>query len=123
MQVSGQDVLIPVWIDARIWPALFHLLLSTRQIIVQRIARARWQAVRDLAYDLDDIPHHVSASAPGDSAEQMHNCRPDFGLEIAGLVKIPIKMVWHNQANFLGCAPSACIFRASSARLMADRYA
>jgi hypothetical protein len=40
-----------------------------------------------MAHDLDNIPHHVTAGASGNSAEQMSNGRADFRLGIAGTPK------------------------------------
>jgi hypothetical protein len=86
--------------------------LASRQIIVQGVWLSSRQAVRNLAHDLDDVPHHVTASASGNFAQQVPNRRPDFRLGVAGVTKIPIELVRHNQANpsynFSKKGPSQC---------------
>src|SRR5450631_377700 len=45
------------------------LMFSTaRGIVVKRIRLAWWRTIRNLAHNLDDIPHHITAGAAGNSA-------------------------------------------------------
>jgi hypothetical protein len=54
---------------------------------------ARRQALRYLVHDLDDLPHDITAVAPGGIFEQIAGRSADYRLSVVSVRKIPIEVV------------------------------
>ena len=68
-------------------------LSATGQTIVQGIRLFRWQSVRYLAHDLNDLSNDITANAPHSISQQILNRCADFRLGVIGARKIPIILI------------------------------
>jgi hypothetical protein len=64
--------------------------LSARQFIVEWILAARRHPARDLAHNLNDLPHDITAVTTSGALEQIANRRADSHLGIVGTGEFPI---------------------------------
>jgi hypothetical protein len=66
---------------------------AARHIIVQRIGFPRWQSVRYLAHDRNDLLHDITAGADGSTLQQILNRGADLRFRIVTVYEIPIEFV------------------------------
>jgi hypothetical protein len=66
--------------------------LATRHVIVEDQAACR-QSVGDVAHDLDDLQHDITAGAAGSTSQQILNRGADLRFRIVTVYEIPIEFV------------------------------